>query len=136
MTEQRTAGLLANYEVEAVGDYFEALDKLVSRVLRWERVCRDQVDKLERIRFTDGKGGEQLRSEIAVYERAMDRAVGVLSQIIRLGIGERLAKVQERQVEAVVTALELVLTEMGLDQQQRQEAARGFARHLRAVSAA
>lgn len=134
MAEQQIRGLLASHQVEPVGDYFTALDALAGRVLRFEKVCRDQVDKLERIRYTDAKGAEQLRAEIAVYERAMDRAVKVLAEIIRLGIGERLAKVQERQVEVVTAALEATLRDLGMDQDAQREATRGFARHLRVIA--
>jgi len=86
------------------------------------------------IRYRGG-AGEQIRGEVQLYERAMDRLGRLLVDIGRLDIDNRLARIHERQVEAVVAALEAGLNAAGIrDQQQRAVAKTTAARHLRAVS--
>lgn len=85
------------------------------------------------IRYKGG-AGEQIRGEVQLYERSMDRLGTLLTSIARLNIDDRLVKIEERQVEAVVAALEAGLTAAGIrDQEQRALAKNTAARILRAV---
>lgn len=82
-----------------------------------------------------GTAGEQIRGEVQLYERAMDRLGRMLVDIGRLNIDERLAKIEQRQVEAVVAAIEAGLSAAGVrDPQQRAIGKSAAARHLRAVN--
>lgn len=125
---------LARLDVPAVDDPLTELKKLAGQVVAWKDALSDKVNELTAIRFTDDKGSEQLRSEIALFERAMDRCASVLSVMAKLNIDERLAAVNEQQVELVATALQASLAELGLDKEQQEEARHGVARRLRAVA--
>lgn len=85
------------------------------------------------IRYKGG-AGEQIRGEVQLYERSMDRLGKMLVDIGRLNIDERLAKLEERQIELVISALEVGLNAAGVrDPQQRETAKTAAGRHLRAV---
>lgn len=86
------------------------------------------------IRYRGG-AGEQLRAEVALYERSMDRLGKFLSDYARLGIDERLARISEQQVDAVVAAIDAALNAIGIrDQQQRTTAKRAAGRYLQKVA--
>lgn len=126
--------VLAELGVSPVADPLEALLKLAGQVLAWQEATAALVNGLEDgIRYRGANGAEQLRAEISLYERAMDRAVAVLSAIARLNIDERLVAVTERQADAVIGAINAALAAAGVDGEQAEQARRAAARHLRAV---
>lgn len=136
MAEERVERLLYRYQAEPTADPLEALQRLAGRALAMEQAIGNLVNNLEDLRFTDEKGAEQLRSEVVILERAMDRAGKLLVDIAKLNIEERLAKVTERQTEIMQAALDASMTEMGYPPDQRVAIRKSLARHLRAVPAA
>lgn len=73
-----------------------ALQALAGEAIEWKLVLREKVSDLGQWRYEDDKGGEQLRSEVVLFERAMDRCEKVLVSMARLNIDERLAAIDER----------------------------------------
>lgn len=126
--------LLYQYDAGPVQNPLEALQALAGRALALEHAIGTIVNDLNTIRYGSDAGGEQLRSEVAVLERAMDRAGRLLVDIAKLNIDERLAKVTERQTEIVAGALAAALGEMGLSPEQQRDARSRVARHLRSVA--
>lgn len=131
--EEETRRALARLDVAPVDNPLTALSEIAGQVVAWKDALAERVNELTRIRFTDDKGAEQLRAEVALYERAMDRCVTVLSTIGRLRIDERLAAISERQATTVIAAIEAALTHAGVTGQQATAAKQIAARHLRAV---
>jgi hypothetical protein len=125
---------LARLDVTPVDDPLTELAKLAGQVVAWKDALSAKVNELTAIRYQDAKGSEQLRSEIALFERALDRCGNVLGVMAKLNIDERLARVNERQVEIVSQALSAALADMGLDAGQQQEARQGVVRHLRLIA--
>ena len=75
---------IARLQVEPVGNALEALQHHVAVVLRWRDDCAAKVDDLDgRIRYESTQRIEQLRSEIAIWERALDRATLALTALAR-----------------------------------------------------
>ncbi|WP_052456989.1 HGGxSTG domain-containing protein [Streptomyces sp. AcH 505] len=128
-----TERALARLNVAPVDNPLTALSQLAGQVLAWKDALADRVNDLNAVRFTDEKGAEQLRSEVALYERAMDRSVNVLGVIGRLKIDERLAAISEAQAKAVIAAIEAALAHAGVTGRAAVEAKQIAARHLRAV---
>lgn len=124
--------VLAELGVAPVEDPLAQLLQLAGEVLAWQHATAVLVNQLDSIRYQAGSG-EQLRAEIVLYERAMDRAVNVLAAIARLNIDERLVAVTEKQADAVVGALNAALEAAGVGGEQAEAARRAAARHLRLV---
>ena len=132
--EAQAAKLLYQYDAPAVTNHLEALQKLAGRALALEETIGGIVNDLRSFRYESEGGGEQLRAEVAVLERAMDRAGRLLVDIARLNIEERMARVTEKQAAIVQDALSAALSEMGFTMEQRRDATMRLGRHLRAVS--
>jgi hypothetical protein len=132
--EQKARALLANLDVVSVDNPFAALGRLAGQVVAWQETIAGIVNELgERVRYEGAAGNEQLRAEIALYERAMDRCGQVLGMIARLNIEDRMARVSEQQAEIVVSAIEAALAAAGVTGRQADDARKVAAHHLRAV---
>lgn len=119
-----------------ITDPLAALADLAGEVVEWKRVCAGRVEALgEQIRYTaEGVGSEQLRAEVAVFERSLDRCDRVLGRIAQLDIDNRLARISEQQAEVVVRAIDAALTSAGVTGAVMIEARAVAARALRAAS--
>jgi hypothetical protein len=131
--EEQARQILAKLDVPAVENPLTVLAELTGQALAWRDVIAGKVNELGNLRYAT-ETGEQLRSEVVLFERAMDRCAKFAVEMARLNIDERLAKVTERQTEIVAGALAAVLAEMGLSTEQQKDARSRVARHLRSVA--
>lgn len=95
---------LAKFDIQPVTDPLTALQLLAGEVLEWKRILLEKVSNLETWRYSTDFS-EQIRGEILLYERAIDRAVNVLGTIARLNIEERLTAVTEAQAARLEGAM-------------------------------
>lgn len=108
--DQINGGALAPLE-DPVG----ALLRLASEISGFKDFMASRVVELreQEWRFTDHRGAEQLRAEIALYERALDRTARVLVEINKLGLEERALRnaerVAERQGEQIAVVIKRIL---------------------------
>lgn len=125
---------LAKVGVTPVGDPFTAISTVAAEIIAWKDLAAVRVAALKDDVRYETENGEQLRAEVALYERAMDRCVTVLNAIARLDIDDRLAKISEKQADMVEKALDAALAKLDLTAEQRQLAWAEVGRHLRLVS--
>lgn len=125
---------LAQLDVAPVSDPLTTLAELAGQALAFKDVLADRVNEIKAIRYRDHKGAEQLRSEVALWERALDRCERFVSAMAKLNIDERLAKVSEQQAAMLTDALAAALGEMGLTYDQQREARSRVASHLRVAT--
>lgn len=131
--EAEAVGLLTKHGgVVPVTDPLSELAELAGRAKRLVLVLDDKVDELTRIRFTDDKGSEQLRSEVAVYIAMFDKLRAILVDMLKHGIMERLAKVEEEKARILVDALAAGLRDAGLED-RTPEVVGHVRRHLHVV---
>lgn len=130
--QQQAKAELARLDVQPVADPLRELAALAGQIVAWKDVMAGKVNELTTLRYDGGKGsGEQLRSEVALFERAMDRCQSALTAMARLNIDERLARITERQQEIVLAAVAYALTTVGLDEEQKRTARDALVRYLR-----
>lgn len=122
-------------DIQPCYDPLGALSQLAGEVLAWRDVLRAQLDHLETLNLLDAVGIDRARAVVELYERALDRASHVLVAIARLDLDERLTRITEHQAELVVTLLERVLADLGLDDEAAQRVHDLVPRHLRALQA-
>lgn len=134
LLEREAAIQLARLNVAPVTDALTELGKLGGQVLAWRDAMADQVNKLTTLGYENDKTGEQLRTDVALFERAMDRCITVLGTIARLKIDERLVRIEQQRVDLVADALAATLNELQLDPDARQQAIDGLVRRLRLAS--
>lgn len=119
-----------------VTDPLAALAALAGEIVAWKDQARRRVERLnDEIRYTaDGQGTEQLRAEVLVFERALDRCDRVLGRIASLDIDNRLARISEAQAQVVMLAITAALDHAGITGTPAAEARAVAARQLRAAS--
>lgn len=128
------AALLAAEGVGPVGDPYDALERLATEVMAVKRAAAARVNALgSAIRYTSGQGAEQLRAEVALYERSLDRAVKILETLSKLGLDERRVQVQEKLADQVGDVIEAVLAELDLTASQKAIVPSALGRHLVAL---
>jgi hypothetical protein len=114
-------------------DPLSGLLALADEMNEWKQIMRGIVAYLlsqQRIRTSHGRVGEQLRAEVLIYERAVERLAQLWERIIKLGIEARMASIEDRQVAVVETALAAALTASGLDLEGQERARQVLRREL------
>jgi hypothetical protein len=140
LAEDQARGELARLGVPAtaVTNPLELLATLCGEARAWQQVCRAQLDEVGSVTTITAAGFEQLRAEISLWERAIDRVERFATSMARLGLDDRIVALNERisQAQGVVIyeATVAALTELGLDPDDERVRAT-MARHLHAAAA-
>lgn len=144
LLEREIVATLERIDGSPVDNPLTELAALGGRARAWMNLMESRVQQLLGTDDTDGQtgdgiryrgaAGEQLRAEVTLYERAMDRLGKFLTDYGRLNIDDRLAQITERQVELVEKALLATLGEMGMNTKQQTDALQRLQRHLRLAS--
>jgi hypothetical protein len=132
VAEAKAAAVLNTWSSEPVADPLGELQRLAGEVVGWKNLLAGRVAELTQMRY-EGRAGEQLRAEVALFERALDRCERVLSSMARLNIDERLAVVSETQGRALARVVDAVLADLELGPAEARRARESAARHLRAI---
>lgn len=135
LAEKAIDDALGRLNITPIHDPLTALSELAGEILAWKRLAADRVADLQSLAQRNYQtGSDEVRAEIQVFERALDRCVHVLATIARLNIDERLAKISKEQADFVKTALFGAMDDTGLPKEQQREAASHLARRLRLVA--
>jgi hypothetical protein len=118
LTEQARAEL-ARLDLPPVEDPLSELAAVTRQVLAWKDAWAAKVNALSSVRY-ETEGGEQLRAEIAVWERALDRCERFLTAMARLNIDERLARITETRATAIIIVFTAALDAAGIEGPQRE----------------
>jgi len=133
VAESRAVAALQREGVPAVRDPLGALQQLAGECVGLKDMLADRVAELQSWRYESRQGQEQLRSEITLLERALDRCGRVLTDLARLGLDARVVAVTERQGELLAGAIERALAACGLSDDTRLRGA--LASELRLLEA-
>ena len=117
-----------------VANPLQALLELAAEAYAFKEELKRRVVSLRENEWRyESIAGEQVRADIVLYERAMDRLARQLTVIAKLGIEERLARVTERQAFIVEQAVVAALEDLGLPVDVQDRARGAVGRRLRAV---
>jgi hypothetical protein len=117
-------------EIVPVDNPLEAYRMFAGRVMAWLDLMERLLADLDSPRYR-GAAAEQIRGEVQLYERAMDRANTVLGTFAKLNIDERLTRITEEQGHLIFTAVMAALQAAQLSPGQMETARRETARQLR-----
>lgn len=111
----------AEREVDEDVDYqTSALEKLsaaLDLIQRWVDESRANLDSLggsENWRYKDRAGTEQTRTELGVYERALDRLSRHITAMSKAAVQEKIVTLGKAQVDMMIQMMLGVITEMRL----------------------
>ena len=95
----------------------EQMADALSRVLEWEEASRQRLMKLPESdwRFKSRDGAEQQRTELKVYEAALDRTIKVLGTASKVAIRDKMVALGRAQSELMIKILLGVINDMRLD---------------------
>lgn len=119
-----------------IGDPLTEMLELAAEVKQLKELLRVVVAHLvsqDRIRYAHSKVGEQLRMELLLYERAVERTAKVMIDLSKMKIDERLAGVQEKTADMLEMAVTAALQESGVGLEGQASARKAFRRHLKVV---
>lgn len=117
--EADAAKALAHTALAPLEDPLEALARLAAEAIAMKDALAGRVNALTSIRYTGVSGVEQLRAEVQLYERALDRAAKFVDVLARHDwIGKKL-QLEEAQTGQVVAAAAAGLDAAGLSPVQR-----------------
>ena len=122
--------------IDRIEDAVEELEILMSEAKAFKDICRDRLNAIGDEWRYKASAGEQLRAEVALYERAIDRCNKILTDYVRLGIAEKRVRIQEAQAMILVGVIQSILGQLGLTREQKAIAATVVPAELRAISAA
>jgi P27 family predicted phage terminase small subunit len=132
--EAQAARELAHLDVPPVTDPLTELARLAGQAVAWKDSMAAKVNELTSLRYESFGGGEQLRAEIALWERSLDRCISTLGAMARLNIEDRLAGVREATARMLEEALTAALQKSGADIGGQAAAREEFKRRLRVVA--
>jgi hypothetical protein len=121
-------------EGKKVDNPLEALADLVSEVLLYKDFCAQRVADLRGNHRYEGRAGEQLRAEVALYERSLDRSGKLLIEWSRLNIDERLSRIEEAKAKALLEIVRRTLQAADLTDEQRLSAEGVLMKEMRALA--
>lgn len=125
---------LARLDVDPIDNPLAMLADLLGQAAAFKDILAVKVNALgDALRFEDVKGTEQLRSEVALWERALDRCERFAVNMARLDIDTRLAAITEQQHAMVLRAVDAALDAAHVAADLRPGAKRAAAGHLRLV---
>ena len=126
--------MFADVVGKRIDNPLEELATLVSEVLLYKDFCAQQVAKLRGDHRYEGRSGEQLRAEVALYERSLDRAGKLLIEWSRLNIDERLSRIEEAKAAMILEVIRRTLLSAELSDEQRLRAEETAIKELRALA--
>jgi DNA-binding protein YbaB len=132
--DREARAVLAELDVDPVDDPLTALSQVAGQATAWQKSTAELVNRLSQIRYEGAAGGEQLRAEVSLFERATDRLITVLSTIARLDIDGRLVRIEEAKAQLLMDAVQAGLDAIGITTEQATQVKQVMARKLRAVS--
>lgn len=106
-----------------------------ARAGEWERVARRVMTSLgeQSWRYQTGKVGEQVRAELLLWERALDRQISVLEKLARLNIAQQLVGIRAETAAMVARALDEALRASGADLEGQHRARLALTRSLKVI---
>jgi hypothetical protein len=126
---------MAKLDVPPVVNPFLELSRLAGQCVAWKDTMATKVNELTSLRYESAHGLEQLRSELALWERSLDRSLAVLTAMSRLGIEERLTGIRQKTADMLERALDLALEASGCGLDGTARARETFRQNIRVVGA-
>lgn len=110
---------LARLNIAPVEDPLTELAAVTAQVLAWKDSMAAKVNQLGSLRYEGEGSGEQLRAEVALWERALDRCERFLTAMARLNIDERLTRITEARATTIIAVFVAALDTAGIDAERR-----------------
>jgi hypothetical protein len=134
VAERKAEAILAGIaDFEPVTDPLTQLQRVAGRAVRFVEVLEPVVAELRRIRYTTQT--EQIDGRVVLYERSLDRAGKILTDLARLNLDERMARIHEAQAALMTEVFLGALADLGVSPEVQQAGRRAIAERVRLAEA-
>lgn len=107
-------------QVRTLEDVLDALVDLAGEAVEWKETLGEKVDALTSLRYVaPGAGTEQLRAEVALYERAMDRAAKFVDLVGKFDFESIRVRLSAGQGALLANVIREILDDLDLSPEQR-----------------
>jgi hypothetical protein len=106
---------------DGVRDPLRVLAELAERALATERALAARVNELARggrLRYRTSQGVEQLRAEVALWERWHRQAARLVDRLAHYGFFERKVALEEQEAALIVSIIRGILDDLHLTPEQ------------------
>ncbi len=132
--EHEVRAMLVQFGIQPVDDPLREIEMLAGEMKVFKEAAGQKVNALAELRYKDAKGAEQIRAEVIIYERAVDRYQRILVDMARLGLDERMLRIREGQGKIIVAAVAAGLADVDIPGELQQEIRAAIARRLQAAA--
>lgn len=127
---------LAHYGITAIEDPLDELGKLASASTAMMNALGARVNSLTELEHFDMKNSPDIKAEVQMYERAMDRTHRLLDSLVKHGYMERQVTISENEALLVAGVIRRVVAGLGLTPAQQTQAQTLLAQEFRALEKA
>lgn len=116
----------------SIGNPLDALMQIADEMGALRDILRVKVAAMpmDQWRYRNDRVGEQIRAELYLYERAIERLAKLLVSVAKLHIAEHRLELEKETVELLLTKLALALEDSGADLVGQQRARDRLSREL------
>lgn len=118
----------------SLSEVYREMLRTAGLAVAWRDVLEAKVSSLEDYAGVNGLGAEQVRADVALFERALDRTAKVLELIARLDLDSRLTNMGEDLGRQVVAMIRRAVADVDFTPEQEARFNAAIARELRAAS--
>ena len=116
-----------------IGEVYDELLEVAGTARAWRKVMQQRVSELTSTGY-EGHTGEQVKADVVLLERALDRSAKVMDLIARLNIDQRKATLDEQTGAAVAEVIRRILDQLQLTDAQAALVGEVVPRELRALA--
>lgn len=131
--QAKANAVLAHEGREPVEDPLQELGKLASASQALAESLGKRVNALSDLEHFGSAYAPQIKAEVALYERALDRTGRLLDILVRHGYSERQIQIQETEAMLVAGVLRRVVSALGLTTEQQNQAQKLLAAEFRSM---
>lgn len=121
-------------QLTSVGDVYTELLEIASSCRQWRLLLEDRVSYLNDLGYSSQESGEQVRADVLLFERALERSAKVGEALARLNLDERRAALDERTAATLGLCIQQILNDLDLTDEQRTRAAVVAPRRVRELT--
>lgn len=132
-TKRRAAERVAEYQVREIielreakpmrslRDVYEEMMDTASAARLWRQILQERVAELQVLGYA-GVTAEQVKADVLLFERALDRSAKITDSIARLNLEERRQVLDEKTGRTIADVIQAVMRDLKLSEEQRRRA--------------
>jgi hypothetical protein len=122
--------------LESIGDVYDWLLGVAGTAKAWSDILQGRVAQLNKLGTESSEFvGTQLRADVILFERALDRSAKIAESLVRLDLEGRKQALDERIAAQLVAVVKAILGDLELSDDQRMVAELVVPKRMKEISA-